>query len=282
MSDQLPTPDADDGLPCSDVGAWAEDKYRLVYLYDTLFSSGMKNKWECRVYLDLFSGPGLASVQSSDKLLWGSPMLSLSVKDKFDKYIFCERTGTYLEALRKRVDLRFPETDVSYVLGDCNEKVEEICSYIPKASRNFKVLSFCFVDPFNLRVKFSTMRRIANHFVDFMVLLALHMDANRNERIYTDRNNRRIDDFLGQSKWRIRWSNRTTNIDFPRFLAEEYAAQMETLGYLPVPFHRMKQVRSDVKNLPLYHLALFSRNDRAQQYWDQVLKYGSAQREFWD
>src|ERR1039458_10009380 len=28
----------DDGLPCSEVGAWAEDKYTLVGLYDRLFS----------------------------------------------------------------------------------------------------------------------------------------------------------------------------------------------------------------------------------------------------
>lgn len=282
MAEQFPTPSKDDGLPRSEVGTWAEDKYRLVYLYDELFSTGMKNRWQSRVYIDLFSGPGLASVQGASKLLWSSPMLALSVKDKFDKYIFCDNDSNYLNALTSRVNGNFPGVDVSYVLGDCNERVEEICSHIPKASKDYKVLSFCFVDPFNLGVNFSTIRRVADFYVDFMVLLALHMDANRNERIYTDPENKTIDDFLGQSSWRARWSKPIAKKDFPRFLAEEYAAQMETLGYLPVPLHRMKQIRSDEKNLPLYYLALFSRHRLADEYWEQVLKYSSAQRNLWD
>lgn len=42
----------------------------------------------------------------------------------------------------------------------------------------------------------------------------------------------------------------------------------------------MKQVRSDEKNLPLYHLALFSRHPLAYKYWDDVLEYNSDQQNF--
>jgi three-Cys-motif partner protein len=272
----------DDGLPFAVVGPWAEDKYSLVSLYDSLFSTGMKNKWDCRVYIDLFSGPGLVSLQSSNRFLWGSPIQALLVKDRFDKYIFCERSPQYLDALKARVGVVSPASDVSFVLGDCNERVDTICEYIPKPSKHNRVLSFCFVDPFNLDLKFSTIRRIADQFVDFLVLLALHMDANRNERLYTSSRNHRLDDFLGESGWRDRWANRTTSVAFPRFLAEEYAQRMTTLGYLPVPFELMKPIRSDVKNLPLYHLALFSRSDMAQRYWKEVLKYSTPQRGLWD
>jgi hypothetical protein len=34
----------DDELVCPEVGRWAETKYRLISLYDELFSTGMKNK----------------------------------------------------------------------------------------------------------------------------------------------------------------------------------------------------------------------------------------------
>jgi hypothetical protein len=34
----------DDGLICPEVGSWAEEKYRLLSLYDELFSTGMKDK----------------------------------------------------------------------------------------------------------------------------------------------------------------------------------------------------------------------------------------------
>jgi hypothetical protein len=52
---------------------------------------------------------------------------------------------------------------------------------------------------------------------------------------------------------------------------------MVHLGYLPAGLERMKEVRSDEKNLPLYHLAFFSKHPRGYQFWDQVLKYGTDQ-----
>ena len=243
----------DDGLYCGDpVGAWVEDKHRLVALYETLFSTVMKRKWDVRVYVDLFAGPGVVRVRETDKFLFGSPFLALQVKDPFDKYIFCEKNPQSIEALTARVKKYFPSADVSFISGDCNEKAEEICNKIPLASQNYKVLSFCFVDPYDLSVKFSTISKIAARFVDFLMLLALYMDANRNLSHYLDSTNRKIDEFVGLADWRERWTAETFSgkPSFPQFLAETYSRQMETLGYLPLPFYRMKQIRSDLKNLP--------------------------------
>ena len=39
---------SDDGRICPEVGGWTEEKHRHVLLYATLFSSGMKDKWEGR------------------------------------------------------------------------------------------------------------------------------------------------------------------------------------------------------------------------------------------
>jgi hypothetical protein len=53
---------------------------------------------------------------------------------------------------------------------------------------------------------------------------------------------------------------------------------METLGYLSTPIHRMKLIRSDERNLPLYYIALFSRDKLAYKLWDQARKYSTDQR----
>lgn len=271
---------SDDGIYYEDgVGAWVEDKHRLVSLYETLFSTGMKRKWEVRVCIDLYSGPGLVRVRDTNRFLWGSPLLALRVKDPFDKYIFCESNPSALSALKTRVGKLFPNADVSYVQGSCDDSVEEICNKIPLPSRSRKVLSFCFVDPYDLSVKFATIKRISETFVDFLVLLALGMDGNRNLQHYLDSGNHKIDDFLGLPDWRDKWKfqSRNQKTSFPQFLAETYAKQMQTLSYLPVAFHQMKSIRSDVRNLPLYHLALFSRHNLAYEYWDDVLRYSTSQ-----
>ena len=70
--------------------------------------------------------------------------------------------------------------------------------------------------------------------------------------------------------------------DFRQFLASEFATSMESLGYLRKLLDRMKLVRSVDKNLPLYHVALFSRNEMAFKFWDDVLKYSTDQTAFWD
>jgi three-Cys-motif partner protein len=270
----------DDGLPCSEVGAWAEDKYTLVGLYDRLFSTGMKNKWT-RVYIDLYSGPGFVRVRGTGRMLTGSPLLALGVPDPFDKYIFCESEPELLGALQSRASRYSPTANATFICGDCNEKIDEICASIPVSSPGRGVLTFCFIDPFDISIKFSTLKRLSSYFVDFLILLALHVDANRNVEHYFNSRNSKVDDFLGLPDWRERWKiAESQRCRLPRFLAEEYSGQMERLGYLRQSWDRMKQVRSDEKNLPLYHLALFSRHPLAYKYWDEVLKYSSDQQNF--
>jgi len=58
-----------DGLISPEVGPWAETKYRLLALYDELFSTGMKNKWDQRVYLDLYAGARYRRIQGTSKFL---------------------------------------------------------------------------------------------------------------------------------------------------------------------------------------------------------------------
>ena len=116
----------------------------------------MKNKWDKRVYIDLYSGPGYSRVSGKGKILQGSPFLALGVQDQFDKYIFCESNHEYLNALRQRVARLFPDADAEFIAGDCNEKTHNICDVIRDLSRNRRVLSFCFVDPFDVSIKFST------------------------------------------------------------------------------------------------------------------------------
>lgn len=268
----------DDGLPCPEVGAWADTKHRLISLYASLFATGMKRKWDKRVYVDLYSGSGYARVRDTSRIIQGSPLLALTVKDPFDKYIFCEEDPALLAALKQRVLRIAPNAEVAYVDGDCNSEVGRIIAEIPQASRNSTVLSLCVVDPFDIGIKFETLKRLSDRFVDFLCLLALHMDANRAYSWYVKEKSVKVDDFLGSRAWRDAWAAaQAERIGFPKFLATTFAEQMQTIGYIAQPMHRMKQVRADDNNRPLYHLALFSRSQLAYQYWDEVLKYSTDQ-----
>jgi three-Cys-motif partner protein len=263
-----------DGLITTPIGRWALDKYRLVSLYSRLFSTGMKNKWPNRVYIDLCAGSGFSQIEGTGQLCYGSPLLAMSVPHPFNRYILCERDEDSLNALHQRVHRLFPTREVRFVLGQHDEKIREVAKEIPQGN---SVLSFCFIDPFDLSIKFSTIRYLSKYRLDFLLVLMLNADAHRNVKAYTSITNHKIDDFLGLPDWRQRWQAEEKNgTPFARFLAETFSKQMETLGHLAVPFHKMKLIRSDT-NLPLYRLALFSKNQLAYKYWEEVLKYSTDQ-----
>ncbi|HZR64523.1 MAG TPA: three-Cys-motif partner protein TcmP [Terriglobales bacterium] len=273
-----------DGLTIPEVGAWAEDKHRLVSLYSTLFSSGMKNKWSKRVYIELYAGAGYSRIRGTSKLILGSPLHALQLKDRFDKYVFCDESRENLDALKTRAERIAPGVEIAYVRGNCNHSVDEVLAAIPKGSTQSTVLSLCFADPFDISLEFATIRALANaRFIDFLVLLALGMDANRNYEYYLREDSDKIDKFLGSNDWRTKWKAAQWDaVKFTRFLADEFTKSMATLEYIPPPYYKMKEVRSYEKNLALYRLALFSRNERAYNYWDEVLKYSTDQKAFWD
>lgn len=276
-------PAPDDPWICPEVGAWTEEKHRLVSYYSTLFSSGMKDKWDKLVYLDLYAGAGCCRIRGTSKRIMGSPLLALSVKDPFDKYLFCEEDPIKLDALKSRTPRIAPTANVVYVSGDCNKRTAEILAEIPVGSSTDTVLTLCFADPFDIGLRFDTLRRLSDRYVDFVVLLAVWMDANRAYKRYVMEDAIKVDCFLGSTTWRDRWKiAQEETIPFPKFLASEFAKGMESLGYLPTPLHRMKAVRSDEKNLRLYYIALFSRKEIAFKLWDEVLKYSTDQRGLWD
>lgn len=270
-----------DGLACPEVGRWAEEKHGLVSFYAKLFSTGMKDKWHERVYIELYAGSGYSKIRETSRTIAGSPIQALKLEHPFDKYIFCEKNSKNLDALKVRVEKASPLAKVAFILADCNQRVDDILAEIPPHSPGHRVLSLCFVDPFDIGIKFETLRKLSAKYVDFLVLLALYMDANRNMDNYVKDEAVKIDEFLGSKTWRERWKARLLEgVPFPQFLAEEFSSSMETLGYQPQPFYKMKPVTIPEMNVRLYRLALFSRNTRAYDFWDQVLKYSTPQKAF--
>lgn len=269
----------DDGLITPEIGAWGEDKYRLVSNYATMFATSMKSKWDCRVYIDFFSGAGWARIKNTNRIIPASPILALDIKDRFDKYIFCEEDKEKFTALEKRVSRGYPEASVKLFNGNTNKLSSYILNEIKSYRHGSKVLCFCFVDPYKLKnLEFDSILRLSSQFIDFLVLIPTHMDANRNISHYIRPTDNTIDNFLGTSSWRNDWEKDKLHKEgFGDFLADQFGNQMKEIGYLYSGLEDTKLVRSTDKNLPLYRLAFFSRNKLGQKFWREAMKYSSDQ-----
>lgn len=264
----------DDGLAAPEVGRWALSKYNLVGRYCQIFTTSMRKKWSNLVYVDLFSGSGFSTIKGNNQIVYGSPLIALSLPVAFTKYILCEKDETLAAALRTRVEKDFADKDVTLFNGDANDIVDNVKNALPRYSRDSGMLSFCFVDPFSLNLHFETIKKLGNLKMDFLILLALHMDANRNYKTYMETENDKIDLFLADTDWRT--AKVESNESFVRFLAEHYKSNMQELGYKVTD--TFQQIRSDTKNLPLYYLAFFSKHNLGNTFWKEVQKYSNPQQ----
>jgi three-Cys-motif partner protein len=275
---EIPTLE-DDGLFTPEVGDWAEDKYRLVTLYASLFTTAMQGKWDELVYIDLFSGAGRSRVRGTRRIVPASPLLALGLAHRFDRYVFCDANPERMRALSERVQRDFSEVDARFVQGDVNLKVAAILAELPKPTQQHRVLGFCFADPYSLRnLRFETISALAGRFIDFLVLIPTGVDATRNEGIYLRPANPTIDRFLGNLAWREEWdAAKETGQTFDRFMTDALGHSMQGLGYIYEGIDSTQLVKSTERRLRLYRLAMFSRHPLGSKFWREVRKYVNPQ-----
>lgn len=272
----------DDGLPSPSVGRWALTKYEVHARYAHMFSTGMKNEWPQRCYLGLCTGPGRSRLRTTGEIVESSAMTALRLPDPFTKYIFCDEDETALDALRRRVSRIDRDSDISWVQGDVNDKVEEILDQMPRYSSGNRLLSLCFLDPYATNIRFETIRELGSRYImDFLMVLPLGMDARRNLRRYMKPGRTRIDGFLGDPDWREKLKDaRAQGENSIHFLARRFSEQMAELGYEETAPREMMPIRSTEKNLNLYLVGLFTRNPRGKDFWRKTVSGARPQRSF--
>ena len=280
----------DDGGEISSIKAHSLKKHRLIRLCASMFAGATKKKWDYRVYIDLFAGPGYSRISDNGKIVKTSPLIALEVQPTFDKFIFCEENERLLESLKIRVKKLYPSANVAFILGDCNKNVEKILREIPSPSSSNRVLCFCLVDPFKAAdLHFSTIRVLNRYFMDFLVLIPDKMDIGRNKASYLASSTAILGDFLGNSEWKKDWKEWCISKgkpghpkEFALFALEYFIKQMETLGFKSMRPSDMERVEQVGNQSPLYKLALFSRHNLGLYLFNQAKKYATDQRNFFD
>lgn len=268
----------DDGLYTPEIGLWGVEKYKLVSHYASMFARSMRGKWDCIVYLDLYSGAGRSRLRENRKIINAPPMLLLEQDCKFSKYIFNDSLQENCLALQARIEKLYPDVDVAVFCEDTNQGIGKITSSMPRPHRGFRMLSFCFLDPFKMdNLKFSTVKFLSQRYMDFLVLIPSDMDANRNEDNYLRSENKTVEEFLGNPDWRGQWeAKRDSRTTFGQFIVEEFGQSMGKLGYRVPPIEKTAAIKNS-KNRVIYRLALYSKSALGEKFWTETQKYTNPQ-----
>ncbi len=250
----------DDGLFVPEVGPWARRKYHFLGKYLNLFSTGMKNKWPERHYIDLFAGAGFARLKDNGKIVASSAIRAARVADPFTQIHVCEKQPRRYDALIHRLSRESGAKNFRSIRGDANEVIDLILEGIPKSD----ALSVAFVDPFGLHFDFNTVSALADRRCDLIILMADNMDALRNWATYYQSNpNSNLDKFLGDSGWRSllqEWPS-----DAAKRLRDKYTSQLRRLSYE----HFGVEVIKNEHDRDIYSLIYASRHKRGLDFWNK-------------
>lgn len=256
--------EADDGLPVRATHDGSIDKlfWWSRYLDATTTAMVGRPRWPKSVaYVDLFAGPGVLCVENARYP--GSPLLAANSRKQFEHLIFCEKKFELAAALEARLDHSPAAGRFSVLVGDCNEKVDDVVDRIPTES-----LAVAFVDPTGLHARFETLCTLcAGRRVDLLILVPTEMDIHRNiETYYLPSEWSKLDEVLGHDcDWREKYMRIpiVTRRSVSEFILQSYREQLERhLGYDrfddEVIYHDRK---------PIYRILFASKHDLGLHFW---------------
>ncbi len=250
-----------DGLPIRDSGAWIETKHKLLAYYSHLFATGMKNRWEKRLYVELFSGPGRFVIRTTGKECPGSPLTV--IEKEFTRFIFTEMNVAAAEALAQRLEPFANAACTEIWCGDCVDAIKRMA--IPVRS-----LTLAFIDstgiahaPFSL---IKTLRQKTR--CDLLINIQHGMGIKMNIHQYTPDADEQsaLTRFLGSDSWKE--FPRQNPGEFSRNVIDLYKKQLNELGF---SVGRVVPIQND-NNTPLYQLLYASQHPKGKEFWDKAMK----------
>jgi three-Cys-motif partner protein len=260
----------DDGWYAPVIKPHSLDKIALHNAYAAIFTAAMRTHWPQLAYLGLYSGPGRARLAASGTLVETSAMGAVRLAHPFTKYIFVDEDPRCIEALRHRTAALGVAREVSFIEKDVAVAVPDILAAMPRFSRDRGLLSFCFIDPFSAALDFDVIRQLGSRYkMDFLILLMLGRDIRTNfARYLADPNDRRIGALIDDPDWRGEWiSRRLRARDVVPFIYDKFDIAMRRLGYEPARKEDAHPVRVAGKQVLLYSLVLYSKDELARKLW---------------
>ena len=240
------------------------EKIRLHNRYAAIFAAAMAGKWPQLAYVGLYSGAGHARVSGTNDTVETSALAVLRQPIPFTDYIFVDSDPRCVEALRHRAAALTGAARVTLIESDVNASASLVRGALPAFSRERGLLSFCFVDPFDLQLRFETIRALGALKMDFLVLLMLGVDGRRNfKRYFNDPTSTRIADFIDFPDWRSSYGPPDKPV---RFILRRFDDAMQRIGYLSAAADA-HFVHIAGMGVLQYALAFYSQHPLGQKFW---------------
>lgn len=246
------------------VGSWVP-KQKHTLLADYIGAArGAMQKWENRVFIDPFCGPGRVQVEGESITRDGGSLVawhrSVWGKTPFSHMFVGDLDGNRSAACAAR--LRASGANATAFTGPAGETVIEMVKAVPQRS-----LCLAYIDPYNLEFLsmsiIETLAQLKN--VDFAVHFSI-MDLHRNVDFELDPCRARFDD--AAPGWRNALKHCSKSA-LPGEFFQYWCKQVEELGLgistaMPLVYNNTGH--------PIYRLVFFARHGLPHKLWGDVAK----------
>ncbi len=256
------------------VGRWVPDEKHTLLAKMIGGTRGARKKWEERILIDPFCGPGRIRVKGEPFTRDGGAVVASrqasAYEVPFTKVLIGDLQSERAEACAARLGVL--GVPVEYFVGPAADTVKIMVSEIPSGA-----LSLAYLDPYNLEfLSFSIIEVLAKlKNIDFAVHFST-MDLQRNVDMELDPSRARFDE--AAPGWREALGSR--NLSKANLPQEFFAYWMSLVKRLGFEFSQEMPLVRDEKNRPLYRLVFFSRHAFPNKIWADVARSPNMNLDF--
>ena len=166
-------------------GQWTEPKLGVLQEYAHLYTTALRKRFECLMYLDAFAGTGtrlgsgaVARGLGEPAETPGSVQIALECKPGFDEFVFIDRKAAYAAALEE-LNVRYPEKarSIRVYRDNANSRLPRLCR---ETEWGWKRRGLAFLDPYGMQVEWPTLEAIAaTEGIDLWLLFPSGIGVNR-------------------------------------------------------------------------------------------------------
>lgn len=248
---------APDGLPARVVKAHNAHKAHFIGQYAHTVATAMKNRWEYRAYIDIYSGPGMCWVEDTGGFVAGSPLIAAQASPTYSHNVFVDLDSRCTTAVAQRLG----GLSSTILCADSNaaETIDAVRAAIPRRH----CLSLALLDPQGCTLHLDTIARLtADRPMDLLINLPIHGLYRCLAAGYWHV----LDDVLGPDWPR----NPPGGVPGWRMaVREHFQEKLSELGYKHTA---AKEVRGEKRNTRLYDLVLASKHPLAKRLFEDVTK----------
>lgn len=259
-----------DGLPVRESGVYIDQKHDLLSYYSSMFAMGMRNKWQERVYMEVYAGPGRCLVRETEQEQPGSPLKVLDLD--FTRFIFIEINTSNARALEQRVKDHPKAAQIEIWNGDNMEALDRIG--ITKGS-----LTFTFVDPTGL-VEMDLLKKIraktpnGDLLINFMESMGIGMNLHQYKE--SSGQDCKLTRFLGTDSWKSLLTSSPS--EQRKGIRDLFKTGLKNLGYLVSDQECPVTLKRSSKRV-LYRLLFATGHQRGLRFWEKALDGADPNRQ---